>query len=79
VSKLDDFILKCYDIEKDDKAMRSLVKEFSAASRPVAEAFDQLRRLYPERRDFRGIKVSEDKDQMGKQLMRRILALGVSV
>jgi erythronate-4-phosphate dehydrogenase len=79
VSKLDDFILKCYDIEKDDKAMRSLVKEFSIASRPVAEAFDQLRRLYPERRDFRGIKVSEDKDEMGKQLMRRILALGVSV
>ena len=77
-STLAECILKSYDIASDDKAMRSLINNVSSSTR-IAEAFDHLRKIYPERRDFTGTAVASSGVNISQEVKSRIAFLGFSV
>jgi hypothetical protein len=54
-SSLESAILAACPVERDDEALRSCL---SNRGRITAKEFDQLRKSYPVRRDFAGIKVT---------------------
>ena len=77
-SSLAECILKSYDITIDDKSMRSLIKSVSSST-SNAEAFDHLRKVYPERRDFTGTAVAKGSLNMSQEVKGRIASLGFLV
>jgi hypothetical protein len=77
-STLAECILKSYDITIDDKSMRSLIKSVSSST-SNAEAFDHLRKVYPERRDFTGTAVAKGSLNMSQEVKGRIASLGFLV
>ena len=77
-STLAECILKSYDITIDDKSMRSMINSSSSAT-SIAEAFDQLRKIYPERRDFTGTAVAKGSLNMSQKVKGRIASLGFLV
>ena len=77
-STLAECILKSYDITIDDRSMRSLIKSVSSST-GNAEAFDQLRKVYPERRDFTGTAVTKGGLNMNQEVKNKIASLGFLV
>ena len=77
-SSLAECILKSYDITIDDKSMRSMINSSSSAT-SIAEAFDQLRKIYPERRDFNGTAVTKGGLNMNQEVKNKIASLGFLV
>ena len=71
-------ILKSYDITIDDKSMRSLINSVSSST-GIAEAFDHLRKVYPERRDFTGSAIANGGLNMSQEVKSRIASLGFLV
>jgi len=51
----------------------------SSSSTSIAEAFDQLRKIYPERRDFTGTAVTKGSLNMSQEVKGRIASLGFLV
>ena len=58
--------------------MRSLIKSVSSPT-SNAEAFDHLRKVYPERRDFTGTAVAKGSLNMSQEVKGRIASLGFLV
>ena len=77
-STLAECILKSYDITIDDKSMRSLINSVSSST-SNAEAFDHLRKVYPERRDFTGTAVAKGDHNLSQEVKSRLASLGFSV
>ena len=77
-STLAECILKSYDITIDDKSMRSLINSVSSST-SIAEAFDHLRKVYPERRDFTGSAIANGGLEMSQEVKSRIASLGFLV
>ena len=77
-STLAECILKSYDITIDDKSMRSLINSVSSST-GIAEAFDHLRKVYPERRDFTGSAIANGGLNMSQEVKSRIASLGFLV
>ena len=77
-STLAECIFKSYDITIDDKSMRSLINSVSSST-GIAEAFDHLRKVYPERRDFTGSAIANGGLNMSQEVKSRIASLGFLV
>jgi len=52
---LNQLLLECYNVANDDQRMRKTLKDSG-----VAQGFDQLRKTYPQRREYSHFKVSAD-------------------
>ena len=77
-STLAECILRSYDITIDDRSMRSLIKSVNSST-SNAEAFDHLRKVYPERRDFTGTAVTKGGLNMNQEVKNKIASLGFLV
>ena len=67
-----ELILASYDVAEDDLRMRSALN----ASSDVAQAFDLLRKQYPERHEFSRYKFSVETQQAQPELIAQALKLG---
>lgn len=65
---LNQLLLACYNVKADDQRMRKALKEY-----PVSQGFDQLRKTYPQRREYSYFKVSK-----GIPLSPKLKTLGFS-
>jgi erythronate-4-phosphate dehydrogenase len=65
---LNQLLLECYMIDEDDQRMRNTLKQ-----QDVGQAFDRLRKTYPQRREYNHFKVSAD-----TELSRQLKILGYS-
>ncbi len=73
VANLRSAVLKCYDVARDDQLLRGALLHCSDSER--AALFDQLRKNYPERREFHRYRIS-NADELNTEDFNLFKAIG---
>ncbi|MEE8057292.1 MAG: 4-phosphoerythronate dehydrogenase [Pseudomonadales bacterium] len=75
VSSIKDVVLAIYDLGRDDQNLRGALLHGAAEKRKLG--FDQLRKNYPERREFSRFSISNSQE-LTTEIINSLTALGVS-